>query len=158
MKLTVITLLALFLASCRTSSETFNRQEELNRETFERLTIQQQNTSSVLDSILSRYKATILKTERIYSCPDSTGSQAIISETEYKVDLEGEKQTITAKNKNQNSALINDKTEQVTDRISEARDKETDSRLFKPPSWLVAAFFIILVISVFLYCRKRFVH
>lgn len=158
MRLTVIVLLALFLTGCRTSSETFNRQEELNRETFERLTIQQQNTSSVLDSILFRYKATILKTERIYSCPDSTDSQAIISETEYKVDLEGEKQTITAKNKNQNSALINDKTEQVTDRISEARDKETDSRLFKPPSWLVAAFFIILVISVFLYCRKRFVH
>lgn len=158
MRLTVIVLLALFLTGCRTSSETFNRQEELNRETFERLTIQQQNTSSVLDSILFRYKATILKTERIYSCPDSTDSQAIISETEYKVDLEGEKQTITTKNKNQNSALINDKTEQVTDRISEARDKETDSRLFKPPSWLVAAFFIILVISVFLYCRKRFVH
>lgn len=158
MRLTIIVLLALFLTGCRTSSETFNRQEELNRETFERLTIQQQNTSSVLDSILFRYKATILKTERIYSCPDSTDSQAIISETEYKVDLEGEKQTITAKNKNQNSALINDKTEQVTDRISEARDKETDSRLFKPPSWLVAAFFIILVISVFLYCRKRFVH
>lgn len=158
MKLTIITLFALLLAGCRTSSETFNRQEEINRETLERLTIQQQTSSSVLDSILSRYKATILKTERIYSRPDSTGSQAIISETEYKVDLEGEKQTITAKKKDQNTDLINDKTEQVTDRISEARDKETDSRLFKPPSWLVASFFIILVISIFLYCRKRFVH
>lgn len=158
MKLTIITLLVLFLVGCRTSSETFNRQKEINQETVERLTIQQQNTSSVLDSILSRYKATILKTERIYSRTDSTGSQAIISETEYKVDLEGERQTITTRNNDQNTNLTGDKTENETIRINEAREKETDSRLFKPPAWLVAAFFIILIISIFLYCRKRFVH
>ena len=158
MKLTIITFSVLFLTGCRTSSETSNRQKEINQETVERLTIQQQKTSSVLDSILSRYKATILKTERIYSLPDSTGSQAIISETEYKVDLEGERQTITTRNNDQNTNLTGDKTENDAVRINEARDKETDSRLFKPPSWLVAAFFIILVISIFLYCRKRFVH
>lgn len=158
MKLTIIILSVLFLVGCRTSSETFNRQEEIHRETVERLTIQEQNTSTVLDSILSRYKATILKIERTYSLPDSTGCQAIISETEYKVDLEGDKQTITTRNKNQNTNLTSDKTENATVRINEAGDKETDSRLFRPPSWLVAALFIILVISIFLYCRKRFVH
>lgn len=158
MKLIITALLTFVLIGCRTSSEAFARQEEVNRESLERLSIREQSTSSVLDSILSRYKATIKKTERIYGLPDSTGSQPIISETEYKVDLAGEKTTITAHNEDRNANLTNDKTENQISRIDESKDKETDSRLFKPPSWLTAIFFILLIISVFLYFRNKFVH
>lgn len=159
MKLISTILLALTLTACRTSSEVYTRQEEINREAFDRLMIEQQNTSSYLDVILSKYKATIKKTERLYAPPaDSTGYQAIISETEYDIKLKGDKKITSGKEDKLNTTLVNDKLSKDTLLMNTARNKESDSRILKPPNWFTAIFFILLIISVFFFFRKKFVH
>lgn len=158
MKLILIILSTLILTGCRSTSDTFSRETEINREALERLDFQKQTNTSVLDSLLSRYKATIKKTERHYAPPDSTGNQPIISETEYNIELEGEDTTISNQKVNSQVDLSNNKKNTDTGKQTENMDKKTDSRLFRPPKWMIAVFFIILVIGIIYKCRKMIVH
>lgn len=158
MKLIFIILLTLILTACRTTSDAFSRNTEINREMLERLELHKQANTSVLDSLLSRYKATIKKTERQYAPPDSTGQQPIISETEYNIELEGEETAISNKKTNSQANLSNDKKKTDTGKQIEHQDKKTDSRLFRPPKWMIAVFFILLIIGIIYKCRKMIVH
>lgn len=158
MKLIIIILLALILTSCRTTTDAFSRRTEINREMLERLELQKQTKTSVLDSLLSHYKATIKKTERHYAPPDSTGQQPIISETEYDIELEGEETAISNKNTNSQTNLSDDKKKIDTGKQIENQDKKTDSRLFRPPKWMIVVFFILLAIGIIYKCRKMIVH
>ncbi|WP_099463408.1 hypothetical protein [Parabacteroides provencensis] len=158
MKLTIIILLALILTGCRTTTDTFSRRTEINREMLERLELQKQTNTSVLDSLLSRYKATIKKTERHYAPPDSTGQQPIISETEYNIELEGDETAISNQNINSQADLSNNKKSIDTSKQIENQNKKTDSRLFRPPKWMIVVLFIILVIGIIYKCRKMIVH
>lgn len=158
MKLIFIILLTLILTACRTTSDTFSRNTEINREMLECLELQKQANTSVLDPLLSRYKATIKKTERHYAPPDSTGQQPIISETEYDIELEGEETAISNKKTNSQANLSNDKKKTDTGKQIEHQDKKTDSRLFRPPKWMITAFFILLVIGIIYKYRKMIVH
>ncbi len=158
MKLIIIILLALILTGCRTTTDTISRRTEINREMLERLELQKQTNTSVLDSLLSHYKATIKKTERHYAPPDSTGQQPIISETEYDIELEGEETAISNKKTNSLADLSNDKKKTDTGKQIENKDKETDSRLFRPPKWMIVALFILLAIGLIYKCRKMIVH
>lgn len=158
MKLVFIILSTLILTGCRTTSDAFSRETEINRETLERLELQKQTNTSVLDSLLSHYKATIKKTERHYAPPDSTGQQPIISETEYDIELEGEETAISNRKTNSQADLSNDKKAIDTGKQIEKQDKKTDSRLFRPPKWMITVLFIILVIGIIYKCRKMIVH
>lgn len=158
MKLIIIILLALILTGCRTTTDTFSRRTEINQEMLERLELQKQTNTSVLDSLLSHYKATIKKTERHYALPDSTGQQPIISETEYDIELEGEETAISNKKTNSQTNLSDDKKKIDTGKQIENQDKKTDSRLFRPPKWMIVAFFILLAIGIIYKCRKMIVH
>lgn len=158
MKQIFIILLVLTLTSCRTTSDTYSRETEINRKTLERLDFQKQTNTSVLDSLFSHYKATIKKTERRYAPPDSTGQQPIISETEYNIELEGDETAISNKKTNSLADLSNDKKKTDTGKQIENKDKETDSRLFRPPKWMIVALFILLAIGLIYKCRKMIVH
>ncbi|MBP3517772.1 MAG: hypothetical protein J6K31_05100 [Parabacteroides sp.] len=158
MVLKLFILFFLILTACRTASETSNRDSEISRETLERLELHKQTNSSVLDSLLSHYRATIKKTERFYAPPDSIGNQIVISETQYDIELEGEETTISNQKKENRTGLSNDQKENDIRKQIEHQDKKTDSRLFKPPRWMIATLSIILAIGIIYKCRKIIVH
>ncbi|WP_347146294.1 hypothetical protein [Parabacteroides goldsteinii] len=158
MKLKLFILFTLILTACRTTSETLNRDSDTNRKMLERLEFHKQTNSSVLDSLLSHYKATIKKTERFYAPPDSIGNQPIISETQYDIELEGDETAISNKKSENKTDLNNDKKKDDIRKQIEYQDKKTDRRIFKPPQWMIATFFIILVIGIIYKCRKIIVH
>lgn len=158
MKLKLFILFSLILTACQTTSETLNRDSEINRETLERLEFHKRTNSSVLDSLLSHYRATIKKTERFYAPPDSIGHQPIISETQYNIELEGEETAISNKKAENKTDLSNDKKKTDIHKQIEYQDKKTDSRLFKPPRWIIAVLSIILVTGIIYKCRKIIVH
>lgn len=155
MKLILIALTAVILIGCRTSSETFDRQTEIDRETLEHLDFQKQTASSVLDSILSRFNATIKKTERHYAPPDSAGNQAVVAETEYDINLEGETTAVSQKTTRQDTNLTDDKKARETGKKIETGVKQTDSRLLRPPQWLVVVALMILIIGIIYKYRKK---
>lgn len=151
MKLTITILAILLFSGCRATQKVYTRQAELNKELVENLNVQRQTSAMVLDSILSYYNAKVTKTERLYTLPDSTGQQAVISETEYNVDLSGKITTLRNQNNNQHVALVNDKKMKETGRQYENCDEKTDSRLFHPPEWFYVSFLILVVTGIIFY-------
>ena len=158
MRVKLFILFSLILTACRTTSETLNRDSDINRETLEHLEFHKRTNSSVLDSLLSHYRATIKKTERFYAPPDSFGNQPIISETRYDIELEGKETAISNKKAENETDLSNDKKKNDIRKQIEYQDKKTDSRLLKPPRWMIATLSIILVIGIIYKCRKIIVH
>lgn len=155
MKLASILLAILFFSGCRTTQEVFTRQSKINEELTEHLDIQRKTSAAVLDSILSHYNATVSKLERQYALPDSSGYQAVISETEYHIDLIGETTTIRNRDTFQQEVLSNDVKLTTAGQKNESKGKKTDNRLFRPPQWFFVSFLILLVIGIIYYTYRK---
>lgn len=155
MRLVVILLMSIVCVCCRTTSETSSREAKINNQTWEYSEMQKQSASAILDSILSRYKATIRKIERNYSIPDTAGNQYIISETESDIELNQETTNIINHSQNTDINVFDNKKEIETGQQTEYQNKEIDSHIFKPPKWLIVALLILIVI---LYKYRKFFH
>lgn len=156
MRLVVSILLTLLCIGCKTTSGSYKKEGHYNSELLENTSIQQRGSQSIVDSLLHKYKAKVKGVYRVYGKPDSTGVPPIISEHDYAIDLEGDKQAVNKKDNKSNLEMKDNKKNTAQASLDESGQNETDNRIFRPPEWMYYVLGLILILFVIYKTKKTF--